>query len=225
MRRWKLVYFDDDQNQIEVLKEVLADRFRLEGTHDLEKFEEYLETNPDLVLIDVHMPVVSGYELYYKIQQSAYYNGCPMMFISGDTSPENELKSHLLGANDFLSRELELSELAARIVNKIKLYKGTSLKFAVDNLSIDLEMFCAYVDDEMVSLTLNELKILSIILRHFPKVYSRDAIISKVWGDELIKPGTVNAHLSVLNSKLKNWTYELKFKKDQVLVVKKDLAQ
>lgn len=222
MRRWKLVYFDDDKNQIEVLKEVLSDRFRLEGTHDPDRFEEFIQTNPDLILIDVHMPVVSGYELYCKIQNSPYYNGCPLMFISGDTSPENTLKSHQLGANDFLSRDLELSELGARIANKIKLYRKSALKISIDNLCLDLEMFCAYVDDQMISLTLNEIKILGVILRNFPKVYTRDAIISKIWGEELVKPGTVNAHLSVLNSKLKNWTYELKFKRDEVLVLKKE---
>lgn len=222
MKRWRVIYFDDQIDQIECLKDVLEDRFNLTGTTDLSKFEEFLETNPDLILLDVHMPGINGYELYYKIQDSSFYNDCPIMFISGDESSENELKSHLLGADDFLSRGLELSELSARLVNKIKLHRRNSLKISVENLTLDLEIFSVLLDGNKVPLTLNEFKILGVILRQFPKVCTKDLIIVKVWGDESIKPGNVNAHLSVLNSKLKNWVYEVKCKKDQILVVKKE---
>lgn len=221
MRRWRIVYFDDQIDLIDCMKDVLADRFNLEGTTDLSQFETHLVTNPDLILIDVHMPVMSGYELYYKIQKSSFYNDCPIMFISGDVSPENELKSHMLGADDFLPRSLELSELSARLVNKIKLHRRNSLKITVENLSLDLELFCIFLNEQRISLTLNELKILGVILRLFPKTFTKEHLIEKIWGDEPIKPGNVNAHLSVLNSKLKDWPYEIKCKKDQILVVKK----
>lgn len=221
MRRWKILYFDDDINQIEALKDLLADRFNVSGTDDVSSFERYLDANPDLILIDIHMPLINGYELFYKITQSPMYNGCPMMFISGDPSPENRLKSFQVGADDFLSRDLEISELAARIVNKIKLHRSTTLKITVSNLTLDLEMFCVYINDKMISLTLNELKVLGVILRNYPKACSRGLVMEKVWGAEAIKPSTVNAHMSSLNSKLREWSHELRSKKDQVFVLPK----
>lgn len=222
MTRWKILYFDDDINLIEVLKENLSDRFNVTGTNDIASYERYLDSNPNLILIDVHMPQINGYELYYRIHKSSKYNGCPIMFISGDPSPENLLKSFQLGADDFLARDLELSEMSARLVNKIKHHRRTTLKITVFNLTLDLEMFCVYVNDEMISLTLNELKILGVILRSYPKICSRPILIEKVWGTEPVKPSTVNAHMSSLNSKLREWTHELRSKKDQIMVSPKE---
>ncbi|HLT22975.1 MAG TPA: response regulator [Bacteriovoracaceae bacterium] len=223
MRRWRIVYFDDNECQIDVLKDTLCDRFNLTGTSDISKYEELLEQNPDLILIDVHMPGIDGFELFELVKKSHHYNDCPIVFISGDISPENQLKSHKLGADDFLTRDLELSELSARLVNKIKLHRRSALKITIDNLSLDLEMFCVYVNEDTISLTLNELKVLGVILRKFPKVCNRATILNQVWGAGPVKPAIVNSHMSVLNSKLRDWTYELKFKKDQVFVVKKEL--
>ena len=220
--RWKIVYFDDVPDQIELLQDLLSDRFKIVGTHEVLHFEKYLETNPNLILLDVHMPVISGYELYDRIQNSPVYNGCPILFISGDISPENQLKSHQLGASDFLSRDLGVEEIAARLTNKIHLHQRSALKLTVANLELDLEMFCVHVDGKIVSLTLNELKILGVILRSYPKLCTRDSIIEKIWGDDSVKPSTVNAHMSVLNTKLKDWQYELKFKREHILVVDKN---
>lgn len=144
------------------------------------------------------------------------------MFISDDSNPESQIKSYLLGVDDFLLRDLELSELSARLVNKIKLHRRTALKITIGNLSLDLEKFCVFLDGEMVALSLNELRILGVILRSYPKVCTRNNVISKIWGSEPIKPSTINAHMSILNSKLKSWNYELKCKRDQLLVVKKE---
>ena len=220
--RWRVVYFDDIPDQIECLQDVLVDQFDIRGTHDVLQFEKYLETNPHLILLDVHMPVMNGYELYAKIQNSPYYNGCPILFISGDVSPENQLKSHQLGASDFLTRDLGIDELAARLINKIQLHQRSALKLSIGNLDLDLEMFCVYIDGAMISLTLNELKILGVILRAYPQICTRDSVMEKIWGDDSVKPSTVNTHMSVLNNKLKDWQYELKFKRDHILVVEKD---
>jgi len=222
VRRWRIVYFDDNECQIDVLKDTLQDRFNLIGTSVLSNFETYLKQNPDLILIDVHMPEIDGFELYELVKKSNHYNECPIVFISGDISNENQLRSHQLGADDFLTRDLELSELSARLVNKIKLHRRSALRITVDNLSLDLEMFCVYIDDKMISLTLNELKVLGVILRNFPKVCNRATILNQVWGSGPVKPTIVNSHMSTLNAKLRGWTYELKFKKDQVFAVKKE---
>lgn len=222
MKRWRVVYFDDDINQVESLSDYLSSRLSLTGTNDLASFERYLETNPDLILLDVHMPMMSGFELYEKIKSSPLYNGCPMMFISGDISPENKLKSYQLGAEDFIPRDLEESEFAARIINKIKNFRNSTLKITVANLTLDLEHFTVSVNDKAVPVTLNELKLLGAILRAYPKVCTRSMIIKKIWGEETIKPSTVNAHMSSLNSKLREWSYELKFKRDEIFVALKD---
>lgn len=222
MRRWRVVYFDDDINQVESLRDYLSSRLNISGTNDISSYERYLETNPDLILIDVHMPFVSGFSLYEKIKSSPHYNGCPLMFISGDISPENKLKSFQIGADDFIPRDLEESEFCARLINKIRSFRNTALKMTIDNLTLDLENFTVLVNDKVIAVTLNELKVLGVILRSYPKVCARTSLIKKIWGEEAIKPSTVNAHMSSLNSKLREWSYELKFKRDEILVVLKE---
>lgn len=217
--KWTLLYFDDQLDNIEAMTELLSDKFHVIATQDVNSYSKLMdEHRPHAFLLDVHMPNMDGYTLYTKIQEHPHYNGCPIIFISGDQSIESRLKSHDMGAIDYISRELRVEELVVRLINKIKLHQLTALKLEVGNLSVDLETFKVVVDDEIVDLTLLEMRILGVLFRNYPESVTRAELIKKIWGDVVVKQGTVDTHITTLRPKLKNWDHTIKVREDNILI-------
>ena len=221
--KWTLIYFDDQIQNIECMKELLAEDFNVVGSHDVTKFPQVLEeNNPHIILLDVHMPVMDGHALYQKITNHPLYNDCPIIFISGDQSDENKIKSLTGGAVDFLSRDLMSEELIARLKNKVKFFVDRSTSLSLGNLMVDVRSMKATIDDKVLDLTLLELRMLSSILRYFPKTLSRSEMIQKVWDGTTVKPGTVNTHLTNLKPKIEKWDHQIKVREENILVQKKE---
>jgi DNA-binding response OmpR family regulator len=221
--KWNLVYFDDQIQNIEAFKEVLSDKFNVIGCSDATAFPQILEqNNPHAILLDVHMPVIDGHALFKKISQHPLYNGCPVIFISGDASDENKIKSYVGGAIDFLPRDLKIEEIAIRLENKVKFHLQMSTILELGNLQVDVKAMKASVDGKSLDLTLLELRMLSHLLRSYPQTLSRMELITRVWGNDTVKPGTINTHLTNLKPKIEGWDYQIKVREDNILIQKKE---
>lgn len=221
--KWNLVYFDDQVQNIEAFKEILSDKFIVTGCSDATDFPRILEENhPHAILLDVHMPILDGHALYKKISQHPLYNGCPVIFISGDASDENKIKSYEGGGIDFLSRDLKIEEIAIRLENKIKFFIQMSTILELGNLQVDVKSMKASIDSKGLDLTLLELRMLSHLLRAYPQTLSRMDLIQRVWGNDSVKPGTINTHLTNLKPKIDNWDHQIKVREDNILIQKKD---
>ena len=216
-----LIYIDDQAENIECFSELLAEKFRVVGTTDVNDCENLLINNfPHAILLDVHMPQKNGYVLYQEIIKNPLYNNCPIFFISGDPSDEIKIRSFQEGAVDFLPRDINCEEMVVRLINKINVYLQVSTKLKLGNLSLDFESLKAQIDEKNVELTLLEFRLLGNILRAFPSKISRQELILKVWGNGSIKPGTVNTHLTNLKPKITEWNYQIKVREDLVLLLK-----
>ena len=217
--KWTLIYFDDQVLNIECFTELLSEKFHVFGCSDSTAFSEVLQHHhPHAILLDVHMPKMGGHELYRKIIDHPLYNKCPIIFISGDLSDENKLQSYREGGVDFLSRDLRPEEIIARIQNKIKFHLQMSTKLEVGNLKMDIEALKATINDRNIDLTLLELRMLSNILRAYPGSLTRQELISRVWGNQPVKPGTINTHLTNLKPKIEGWNFQIKVRDDSILV-------
>ena len=220
--KWTLVYFDDQVQNIEAFKILLSEKFDVIGCNDATAVSQILENNhPHAFLLDVHMPVMDGHALYKKISEHPLYNGCPVIFISGDQSDENKLKSYNEGAVDFLPRDIKTEEIMLRLENKIKFYLQMSTSLELGNMNIDVRTMKATITGKNLDLTLLELRMLSHIMREFPNSLTRIELIEKVWGNTTVKPGTINTHLTNLKPKIESWSHQIKVRDENVLVQKK----
>lgn len=221
--KWTLIYFDDQIPNIECFSELLSENFDVIGCPDATAFSQMLQDYyPHAILLDVHMPVIDGHSLYKKISEHPVYNGCPVIFISGDQSDENKIKSYEGGGVDFLPRDIKAEEIVARLTSKIKFFLDRSTKLELGNLEIDLATMRAIINGKNLDLTLLELRMLSHILRNYPQNLTRQQLILKVWGNDSVKPGTVNTHLTNLKPKIEAWDHQIKVRDDGILVVKKE---
>lgn len=217
--KWTLLYFDDQETNIECFRELLSPQFDVIGTTEAMGYAKLLEDyHPHIILMDVHMPVLDGHALFTKISQHPLYNGCPVIFISGDHSDENRIKSFEGGGVDFLPRDLKAEEIVVRLVNKVKYFVARLKNMELGNLMVNVETMQITVDNKNVDLTLLELRMISHILRHYPHFLTRTELIERVWGGSTVKPGTINTHLTNLKPKIANWNYVIKVREESITV-------
>lgn len=222
--KWTLCYFDDQIQNIEIWSDLLEENFNVVGCTDARKFPTIMKDNhPHAFMLDVHMPVMDGHTLYKKITEHPLYNGCPVFFISGDVSDENKIRSYESGAVDFLPRDLPVEEIMLRLSSKIKFYLQTSTVLELGNLRIDVQSLRTTLNNSEVDLTLLEMRLLGILLRAFPQTITRTEVIRKIWGDEVVKPGTINTHIANLRAKIEKWNHGVKIREDNILIQPKEV--
>ncbi len=218
--KFKIIFFDDQVHNIECYQTLYRDDFLITGHTNGVDYEEVLKlSRPHGILLDLHMPIIGGLELYKKIINSNYYNGCPIFFISGDVSDDSRLKMIQAGGVDVFSRTLNSNEIKARIKNKIKLFLQGHTVIDIDNLTLDTNLFTLSVNQIPVDLTLIEMRILSVVIRQIPKSIPKEELITQVWGDPQVQ-GKLNVHLSNLKIKLQGWSHEIKIRGNLVFVSK-----
>jgi DNA-binding response OmpR family regulator len=224
--KWKLVYFDDQSLSIECYQEFLKEQFDVLGIMDPMAYSDVIKNHsPHIFLIDVHMPLINGHELAERILEHPLYNSCPIIFISADETHENKIQSFQKGGVDFISRSLDPQEIKLRLINKVKFFVEQSGYFQLGNLHLQMKILLVSINNKPIDLTLIEFRLLGHILRAYPQVLTRGDLLEKVWEDELVRPGTINTHLTNLKSKIAKWNYLIKVREENVLVLPRDGSQ
>jgi len=215
---FKILYFDDQINSIDSVKELLEGDFLITGCTNSSAYDEALQIHrPHGILLDLHMPILDGIELYNKIKESDHYNGCPIFFISGDISDDSRLKMIKSGGVDVFNRQIKANEFKVRLTNKIKQFLQGHTVIDIGNLSLDTHLFTLSLNHKSVDLTLIEMRILSVVMREIPKPISKTELMELIWGDAQIQ-GKLSVHLSNIKSKLQDWTHEIKIRGNLISV-------
>lgn len=207
----RLAYIDDDVTNLDCIKLIFKTNFEVETFSEPEHFLEHLNSNITFsaIMIDVHMPKMDGFELYDKINESPFYNGCPIIFISGDDSEEIIIKSLSLNVVDILSRHMGPEEMMARVNSKIQFFKNLRNIIEFGNMRVNLTLLKCYIDAREIPLTFIEFKILCQIITIHPELVDKKQITEYVWGTGTVLDATIYTHVSNLNGKLLHWDFEV----------------
>jgi len=169
------------------------------------------QTQFDLVLLDIKLADGNGMEILPLLKNSEKYNKVPVIIISGDSNVLTKVAAFGVGADDYITKPPDISELRARISAKLRL--SLSLAKEVSNISfgqltIDTNKMSVVITSDKnklvhVNLTPLEFKILSLLMKRPNIVFSRELIIDCVWGvGRHITARTVDAHISHLREKI-----------------------
>ena len=195
---------DDVKDNLRSYNELLSPTFSLEliqNPIDLLSFLGKSET--DLIILDLHMPTMNGFELYEKFKIS--HPELPVIFLSGDPSEESLIKGLNLGADDFIVKPVSLRELVARIKNKIStkqsLMAGSEI-ISFDGFKLHCEMQMAEIGEEKIQLTPIEFKLIHLLAKNPNKVFSREYITNLLWPNIHVQNQNIDTHLSNLRKKL-----------------------
>lgn len=207
-KKMHVTIVDDVRDNLKSYNELLSPTFNLELIQNPLDLLTFLSKNQtDLILLDLHMPIVNGFELYEKFK--ATHPEVPVIFLSGDPSEESVIKGLNLGADDFIVKPVSLRELIARIKNKINSKQNTSQQEDVivfDGFKLHCEMQMAELNNEKIQLTPIEFKLIQLLARNPNKVFSREYITNLLWPNIHVQNQNIDTHLSNLRKKLMPWS-------------------
>ncbi|NCC66671.1 MAG: response regulator transcription factor [Clostridia bacterium] len=153
----------------------------------------------DLVLLDVMLPNVDGFELMEYIRPL----GVPVIFITAKNSVNDRVKGLRMGAEDYIVKPFEVIELQARVDVVLRRYKKTDCIIQIGGLEIDTVSMHVRRGDEIISLTKKEYDLLLLFARNPCTALYRETIYERVWGGEFeYGSKTVDLHVQRLRKKV-----------------------
>ncbi len=153
----------------------------------------------DLVLLDIMLPEINGYELleYAKSLEM------PVIFITAMGTVENKVKGLRLGADDYLAKPFEIVELLARVETVLRRYHKTEKVMKILDIEVDTQSRTVIQNGSPVMLTLKEYELLLLFIRNKNVALYRDTIYENVWESEYMgESRTVDIHVQRLKKKL-----------------------
>lgn len=152
----------------------------------------------DLILLDIMLPHIDGYELLDYIKPLHI----PVIFLTAKAALKDRVKGLNLGAEDYIVKPFEISELLARINVVLRRYHKNEQIIAFHNLIIDLDKHCVTRENELIDLTPKEFELLVYFVRNKDIVLHRDAIYEAVWETEYDgNTRTLELHIQRLRKK------------------------
>ena len=198
---------EDDPNIRELLqlyleKEGYAVTLAADGGQGLEKFRT---NQPNLVLLDVMMPVMDGWEVCKAIREAG---NTPVIMLTAKGETDDKVMGLKAGADDYVTKPFEMKELLARIEavlrrSDLNVEKPKARRLVFDKLVIDMDSFELLVDGKKVDTPPKEMELLFYLASSPNRVYTRNQLLDEVWGfDYFGDSRTVDVHVKRLREKL-----------------------
>ena len=205
----KILVVDDEKLLVKGI------RFNLEndgydvitGSDGMEAVELAGSENPDLIVLDLMMPRLDGLEACGKIRE---FSDVPIIMLTAKADDMDKLMGFEHGADDYLTKPLNILELKARIKALLRRSRSgrrqeekPDSKLVCGHITLDRDARDAFNDGKLVDLTAKEFDLMELLMRNPNRVYSREALLNAIWGyDTSSDIRTVDVHIRRLREKL-----------------------
>jgi len=212
----KIIYVIDDEEDI---RDILKINLQKEG-YEVETFPSGEEGLlglkkgglPDLIILDIMMEGIDGYEFCRRIKSVDDYRHIPVIFLSAKGEEFDKVLGLELGGDDYIAKPFGIKELKSRVKAVLRRSgpgdadPGKSKTIRYRGIELNPEHYSLMVDGQDVKLTKTEFGILELFLRNPGKVFSRDNIIDSIKGDDVyVVDRTIDVHIMNLRKKLGNY--------------------
>ena len=168
-----------------------------------------LKNNPDLIILDVMMPDLDGFEVCRRIRKVPGFENKPVIFLTARGAENDEIKGLESGADDYIQKPISPQKLIARVNSNLRksetglpLSEG-STRLEIGPLLIDREQYTVTIDGNEKLLTRKEFEVLYYLASNPGKVFSRETLLKNVWGtDVYVVDRTVDVHIRKIREKL-----------------------
>jgi len=202
-----ILVVEDDHNISDLIrmyleKEGFEVRLALDGGKAVEEFEK---KTPDLVLLDIMLPVMDGWAVCAKIRETSK---TPIIMLTAKSEVTDRITGLEMGADDYLVKPFEMKELMARInavLRRSEIPDDTKKRLVFDKLVINLDSYELLVDGKKIDTPPKELELLYHLASTPNRVYTRNQLLDEVWGfDYFGDSRTVDVHIKRLREKVEN---------------------
>lgn len=160
----------------------------------------------DLVLLDVMMEGISGFQMAQMMKKNPESARIPIIFITAKDTEEDTLKGFDLGADDYIAKPFSVREVVSRVnavLRRVGSASSDPSRLSYKTLTLDMNGKKAIVDGNDAELTKTEFEVLRILVSDIGHVFTRDEILGKVWPDDVVVLGrTVDVNITRLRKKL-----------------------
>lgn len=154
----------------------------------------------DLAILDVMLPGMDGFTLCQRLREGR--NNLPVIMLTARDTLDDRLQGFSSGADDYLVKPFELSELAARVDAVLRRSRGVSRVLTVSDLSLDLDSLEVSRQGKMIKLNPIGLKLLETLMRRSPSVVRREQLEEAIWGDDCPDSDSLRSHIHQLRQSI-----------------------
>lgn len=202
---YRILLIDDEPRVREVVANYLQrDGYRVQTAADGATARLFLsQFKPDLVVLDLMLPAVSGFDLLAEIRRNG---NLPVILLTARSEESDRVTGLELGADDYVVKPFSPRELVARVrsVMRRAVPKPVSGPLDFDGMEIDVARRVASIDGSAVELTAKEFDLLAFLAAHTQQVFSRGELLEHVWGSsaEWQDPATITVHVRRIRQKI-----------------------
>ena len=200
-----LIYSVEDDEDISLIinKTLTKQGFTVKSFENGKKFlEQFKLETPDIVLLDLMLPDMSGSDIIKKIRSNQKYDNVHIIVVSAKHMTMDKVENLDLGANDYIEKPFDLLELMSRVeAHARRLRKSNLIK--IGDIELDVAKRECIYQNKPVDLTVKEFDILLLLAKNAPNVLSRDQIFEEIWNtNQIVESRSLDMHIKTLRSKL-----------------------
>lgn len=203
--KMKKIYIVEDDRQITQTVATFLKKwsFDVQAATDFQNVAEaILQYQPDLVLMDISLPLYNGFHWCSELRKQS---DVPIVFLSSANDNMNILMAMNMGADDFIAKPFDLQILVAKIQAILRRSEmlPTNHRLNYQGFTLDLDAFEVALEEQAVALTINESKILGMLFQQPEKLIPKEKIMEKLWeSEEFIDANTLSVNMTRLRKKV-----------------------
>ncbi len=210
MKNYKIMVVDDESDILDLLEKAL----KIEGLGNILKIDNgraavtvCKEQQPDIIILDVMLPDIDGYEVCKQIRQ---FSHSPILFLSSKNDELDKILGLAVGGDDYVTKPFSPKEVAYRVKAQLRragyMEKTAENKLLkAGNLVIDVEGCRVTKNNQIIELTAREFEILYYLAQNMGRVISRERLYEAIWGEDSFGcDNTIMVHIRHLREKLED---------------------
>lgn len=210
MNEYKIMLVDDESDILNLIEKAL----NIEGYFNIIKVDNGLSavsmcqnTEPDLIVLDVMLPDIDGYEVCKRIRE---FSHCPILFLSSKNDELDKILGLAVGGDDYVTKPFSPKELAYRVKAQLRRaeYRQKTIQefsISIGELKIEVDSCRVMKNGREIEMTAREFGILQYLAENIGKVISRERLYETVWGEDSYGcDNTIMVHISHLREKLED---------------------
>lgn len=199
----KILIIEDDRNLLNELREFLErNGYQVESVDNfLIASQIALEMRPDLVILDINLPGISGFDICRKIKEKS---NIPVLMLTSRVGIEDEIRGLEIGADEYLAKPVDTRRLILRMEKLLDLFDHFQDIISVGYLSLELSTCKLSYKEAYLILPQTEADIIKKLMESYPQIVTKDELLMAVWSTIYIDENILQVNITRLRKKLKN---------------------
>ena len=199
----KILIIEDDRNLLNELREFLENKgYEVASVDNFLKANDLaIEMRPDLVILDINLPGISGFDICREIKAKS---NIPVLMLTSRVGIEDEIRGLEIGADEYLAKPVDTRRLILRMEKLLDLFDHFQDIISVGDLSLELSTCKLSYKEAYLILPQTEADIIKKLMESYPEIVTKDDLLKAVWSTIYIDENILQVNITRLRKKLKN---------------------